>query len=103
MSNTINRRDFLGGTALVIAAGLTPLAQMRAEPGRCNHRSICSARPSIGCCTRSASISAASIRERPLMHRNPSDPLPGNMVMWRGLTRLTDIELDFILGAKSCG
>src|SRR6185437_15484282 len=34
MSDTINRRDFLGGTALVIAAGLTPLAQMRAEPGR---------------------------------------------------------------------
>ena len=34
MSNTINRRDFLGGTALVIAAGLTPLAQMRAEPDR---------------------------------------------------------------------
>jgi hypothetical protein len=34
MSNTINRRDFLGGTALIIAAGLTPLAQMRAEPGR---------------------------------------------------------------------
>jgi spermidine dehydrogenase len=34
MSNTINRRDFLGGTALLIAAGLTPLAQIRAEPGR---------------------------------------------------------------------
>src|ERR1700723_1514129 len=34
MSNTISRRDFLGGTALVIAAGLTPLAQMRAEPSR---------------------------------------------------------------------
>src|SRR5580698_8855761 len=34
MSNTINRRDFLGGTALVIAGGLTPLAQMRAEPSR---------------------------------------------------------------------
>ena len=33
MSNTINRRDFLGGTALIIAAGLTPLAQMRAEAG----------------------------------------------------------------------
>ena len=33
MPDTINRRDFLGGTALVIAAGLTPLAQMRAEPG----------------------------------------------------------------------
>ena len=32
-----------------------------------------------------------------------SDPPPGNMVMWRGLARLTDIELGFILGAKSCG
>jgi spermidine dehydrogenase len=34
MSNQINRRDFLSGTALVIAAGLTPLAQIRAAPGR---------------------------------------------------------------------
>jgi spermidine dehydrogenase len=34
MSKKINRRDFLGGTALAIAAGLTPLAQIRAEPGR---------------------------------------------------------------------
>jgi len=32
-----------------------------------------------------------------------SDPPPDNMVMWRGLARLTDIELGFILGAKSCG
>src|SRR6202789_919852 len=34
MSNQINRRDFLSGTPLGIAAGLTPLAQIRAEPGR---------------------------------------------------------------------
>src|ERR1700732_2460071 len=34
LSNTINRRDFLSGTALAIAAGLTPIAQMRAEPVR---------------------------------------------------------------------
>jgi spermidine dehydrogenase len=34
MSNTINRRDFIGGTALAIAAGLTPLAQLRAESDR---------------------------------------------------------------------
>src|SRR5271156_5667267 len=34
MSNKINRRDFLSGTALVIAAGLTPLAQIRAQQGR---------------------------------------------------------------------
>jgi spermidine dehydrogenase len=32
--NKINRRDFLGGTALAITAGLSPLAQTRAEPGR---------------------------------------------------------------------
>jgi spermidine dehydrogenase len=34
MSDKINRRDFLSGSALVIAAGLTPLAQMRAQPRR---------------------------------------------------------------------
>src|ERR1022692_2649312 len=34
MPNTISRRDFLSGTALIIAGGLTPLAQLRAEPGR---------------------------------------------------------------------
>ena len=31
------------------------------------------------------------------------DPPPGNMVMWRGLSRLTDIELGFLLGAKLVG
>ena len=31
---TITRRDFLGGTALAIAAGLTPLDQLRAETAR---------------------------------------------------------------------
>ncbi len=34
MPNLISRRDFLGGTALVIAGGLTPIAQLRAESGR---------------------------------------------------------------------
>lgn len=32
-----------------------------------------------------------------------SDPPPGNMVMWRGLSRLTDIELGFLMGVKLCG
>lgn len=32
-----------------------------------------------------------------------SDPPPGNIVMWRGLTRLTDIELGFLMGAKLVG
>jgi Transposase DNA-binding/Transposase DDE domain len=32
-----------------------------------------------------------------------SDPPPGNTVMWRGLSRLTDIEIGFLLGSKNCG
>jgi hypothetical protein len=32
-----------------------------------------------------------------------NDPPPGNMVMWRGLSRLTDIELGAIIGAKLVG
>ena len=31
------------------------------------------------------------------------DPPPGNMVMWRGLARLTDIELGFILASENVG
>ncbi len=31
------------------------------------------------------------------------DPPPGNTVMWRGLTRLTDIQLGFILGTQLMG
>ena len=31
------------------------------------------------------------------------DPPPGNTVIWRGLTRLTDIQLGFILGTKLVG
>jgi len=32
-----------------------------------------------------------------------SDPPPGNMVMWRGLSRLTDIQIGAAISAKSCG
>ncbi len=32
-----------------------------------------------------------------------SDPPPGNMVMWRGLARLTDIELGALVGARLVG
>ena len=32
-----------------------------------------------------------------------SDSPPGNMVMWRGLSRLTDIELGSLMGAKLVG
>jgi hypothetical protein len=32
-----------------------------------------------------------------------TDPPPGNMVLWRGLTRLTDILLGFELRTRTCG
>jgi hypothetical protein len=32
-----------------------------------------------------------------------SDPPPGNMVMWRGMSKLNDIHLGFLLGNKTCG
>jgi transposase-like protein len=32
-----------------------------------------------------------------------NDPPPGNTVMWRGMSRLTDIELGATIGAKNCG
>ena len=32
-----------------------------------------------------------------------SDPPPGNTIMWRGLSRLTDIELGAIIGARFVG
>ncbi|HEY5812201.1 MAG TPA: hypothetical protein VIT91_20660, partial [Chthoniobacterales bacterium] len=32
-----------------------------------------------------------------------SDPPPGNMVMWRGMSRLTDIQLGVLIGAKLVG
>jgi hypothetical protein len=31
------------------------------------------------------------------------DPPPGNTVIWRGLSRLTDIELGIMIGAKLVG
>jgi hypothetical protein len=31
------------------------------------------------------------------------DPPPGNLVLWRGLTRLTDILLGFQLTNRGCG
>jgi hypothetical protein len=32
-----------------------------------------------------------------------SDPPPGNMVMWRGMSRLTDIHLGFLLAKGDVG
>ena len=43
-----------------------------------------------------------SARMRGYLARGP-DPPPGNTVMWRGLTRLIDIELGALIGARICG
>jgi hypothetical protein len=32
-----------------------------------------------------------------------NDPPPGNQVMWRGMARLTDIELGFLLATENYG
>ena len=32
-----------------------------------------------------------------------NDPPPGNTIMWRGLSRLTDLQLGFAIGAKFVG
>jgi hypothetical protein len=32
-----------------------------------------------------------------------SDPPPCNMVIWRGLSRLTDIQIGFLIGARLVG
>ena len=31
------------------------------------------------------------------------DPPPGNIVIWRGMMRLTDIQLGFLIGAELVG
>ena len=31
------------------------------------------------------------------------DPPPGNAVMWRGMSRLNDVELGFVIGARVVG
>lgn len=32
-----------------------------------------------------------------------SDPPPGNIVMWRGLARLTDIAIGYSISSEKCG
>jgi hypothetical protein len=56
-----------------------------------------------------------SLRRKPLSHyltkiarlggylARANDPPPGNMVMWRGLSRLTDIGLGAVVGAEIVG
>jgi len=32
-----------------------------------------------------------------------SDPPPGNMVLWRGLNRLSDIQIGYNMAIENCG
>ena len=58
-----------------------------------------------GATSRKATVSDYIIKIARLggyLHR-ASDPPPGNKVMWRGMTKLNDIHLGFLLGSKTCG
>ena len=56
-------------------------------------------------CPQTKSISAYLIRIARLggYLARAGDTAPGNAVIWRGLSRVTDIELGFALGAKLVG
>lgn len=58
-----------------------------------------------GQCHREATISDYIIKIARLggYLNRASDPPPGNMVMWRGLSKLNDIHLGFLLGSQTCG
>ena len=41
-----------------------------------------------------------TVRKSPV---RAGDGPPGNTLMWRGLSRLTDIEISYLLGAQNVG
>lgn len=65
----------------------------RLTPARAHQQSE---RPTLQCClTQLACLGGYLARG--------SDAPPGNAVIWRGLSRLTDIEIGFLLGAQNVG
>lgn len=52
---------------------------------------------------RSSDLVRALAFDARLLRPRASDPPPGNVVVWRGLSRLTDITLGVRLGAKVVG
>jgi hypothetical protein len=60
-------------------------------------------KPSINASPRGLAFYAVKIARLGGYLNRRSDPPPGNMVMWRGLTRLTDIALGISLAAKLVG
>jgi len=55
------------------------------------------------CCRRTLSVYLTKIARLGGYLARTKDPPPGNTVVWRGLSRLTDIEPGFIVGARLVG
>jgi hypothetical protein len=49
------------------------------------------------------SRSAMKLARRGAYLARAGDPPPGNIVMWRGMRRLTDIQLGYELAPADCG
>ena len=60
-------------------------------------------KPTVGAAKRTLSFYINKIARLGGYLNRASDPPPGNIVMWRGLARLTDLELGFQLGAEFVG
>jgi hypothetical protein len=83
--STDNAKPTLAFTALEIEL----LNRLASDPNRSRSQSLHS------CLTQLARLGGYLDRA--------SDPPPGNTVIWRGLSRLTDIEIGFLLGAQHVG
>ena len=59
--------------------------------------------PSVGSATNLLSLYLTKLARLGGYLARAKDPPPGNTVMWRGMTRLTDIQLGFILGTQLVG
>jgi hypothetical protein len=59
--------------------------------------------PSVGSAANALSLYLTKLARLGGYLARAKDPPPGNTVMWRGMTRLTDIQLGFILGTQLVG
>jgi hypothetical protein len=59
--------------------------------------------PSVGAAANPLSLYLTKLARLGGYLARAKDPPPGNTVMWRGMTRLTDIQLGFILGTQLVG
>jgi hypothetical protein len=64
---------------------------------------LVSDKPGANACRKPLSIYLTKLARLGGYLARSSDPPPGNMVVWRGLSRLTDIHLGFLLASHDVG